>query len=174
VADNGPYRGGKATLYEGGTRVVALANWPGRIAAGTRVEGLIHVVDLYPTFLNLAGGRLDRGKPLDGVDAWATISRGEPSRRTEVVYNIEPSAAGIRQGDWKLVWRPALPPSAELYNLSEDPYEKTDLAAKHTDKVDALRARLTELAAAMAPPLFPPAAIEASLKLPPAFPEGGR
>ena len=174
VADNSPLRGGKASLYEGGTRVVALANGPGRIAAGTTVDGLIHVVDLYPTFVTLAGGRLDRGKPLDGMDVWATISRGEPSPRTEVVYNIEPSAAAIRLGDWKLVWRPALPPAAELYNLAEDPNEKTDLAAKHPDKVDALRVRLTELAAGMASPLFPPAAMEASLKLPPAFPERGR
>ena len=174
VADNGPYRDGKGSLYEGGTRVVALANWPGRIEAGTTVDGLIHAVDLYPTFVTLAGGRLDRGKPLDGMDVWATIRRGEPSPRTEVVYNIEPSAAGLRRGDWKLVWRPSLPPAAELYNLAEDPYEKTDLAAKHPDKVDALKERVNELAAAMAPPLFPPAAVEATLKLPPAFPEGGR
>src|SRR5439155_244886 len=46
--DNGPYRDGKGTLYEGGTRVVALANWPGRIKAGA-VDQPIHVVDVYPT-----------------------------------------------------------------------------------------------------------------------------
>ncbi|AMV37661.1 arylsulfatase B [Planctomyces sp. SH-PL62] len=173
VADNGPLRGGKGSLYEGGSRVVALANWPGRIKAGGTVDGLIHVVDLYPTFVTLAGGRLDRGKPLDGLDVWATIHRGEPSPRTEVVYNIEPSAAGLRRGDWKLVWHPALPPTAELYNLAEDPYETTDLAAKHPDQVAALQGRVIELAAEMTPPLFTPAAIEATLKLPPVLPSGG-
>ena len=142
VADNGPLRGGKGSLYEGGSRVVALANWPGRIEAGTTVDGLIHAVDLYPTFVTLAGGRLDRGKPLDGMDVWATISRGEPSPRTEVVYNIEPSAAALRQGDWKLVWHVSLPAAAELFNLAEDPYETTDLAAKHPDKVAALQGRV--------------------------------
>jgi arylsulfatase A-like enzyme len=173
VADNGPLRGGKGSLYEGGSRVVALANWPGRIEAGTAVDGLIHAVDVYPTFVTLAGGRLDRGKPLDGMDVWATISRGEPSPRTEIVYNIEPSAAGLRRGDWKLVWRVSLPPAAELFNLAEDPYETTDLAAKHPDRVAALQGRINELAAAMAPPLFMPEAMEAVLKLPPALPRGG-
>jgi arylsulfatase A-like enzyme len=174
VSDNGPFRGGKATLYEGGTRVVALANWPGHVEAGSTVDGLIHAVDLFPTFVALAGGRLDKGKPLDGMDVWDAISRGKPSPRTEVVYNIEPSAAGIRQGDWKLVWHASLPPAVELFNLAEDPYEETDLAAKHPDKVAALQERVNELAAVMAPPLFTPAAVEATLKLPPAFPEGGR
>ena len=53
--DNGPYRDGKGTLYEGGTRVVALANWPGQIKPGTVVDEMIHEVDMYPTLLGLAG-----------------------------------------------------------------------------------------------------------------------
>src|SRR5262245_64017866 len=57
-ADNGPYRDGKATLYEGGTRVVALANWPGHIKPGTVVDQPIHMVDLYPTLAGLAGASL--------------------------------------------------------------------------------------------------------------------
>lgn len=173
VADNGPFRGGKGSLYEGGSRVVALANWPGHIEAGATVDGLIHAVDLYPTFVTLAGGRLDQGKPLDGMDVWATISRGEPSPRTEVVYNVEPSTAAIRQGNWKLVWRVSLPAAAELFNLADDPHETTDLAAKHPDKVAALQGRVVKLAAEMAPPLFMPEAIEATLKLPPALPRDG-
>ncbi len=54
--DNGPYRDGKGTLYEGGTRVPALVNWPGHIKPGTVVDGIIHVVDTYPTLVDLAGG----------------------------------------------------------------------------------------------------------------------
>ena len=57
--DNGPYRDGKGSLYEGGTRVCALANWPGHIKAGSTVDGMIHVVDMYPTLPRLAGA-LDR------------------------------------------------------------------------------------------------------------------
>src|SRR5262245_10182249 len=74
-ADNGPYRGGKSMLYEGGTRVAALANWPGRIKSG-EVKEMMHVVDMFPTLAGLAGASLTRGKRLDGLDVWSTISDG--------------------------------------------------------------------------------------------------
>ena len=60
--DNGPYRDGKGSLYEGGTRVVALANWPGHIKPGITADGMIHVVDMYPT-LALLAGRLNGKMP---------------------------------------------------------------------------------------------------------------
>ncbi len=107
--DNGPYREGKGMLYEGGTRVPALANWPGHIKPGTVVDGMMHVVDMYPTLVGLAGGKFDKNKPLDGLDMWPTLSEGKPSPRTEVIYNIEPFRAGVREGDWKLIWRTPLP-----------------------------------------------------------------
>jgi arylsulfatase A-like enzyme len=97
-ADNGPYRSGKGTLYEGGTRVVALANWPGRITAG-EVKEVLHVVDMFPTLAGLAGADATKGKPLDGLDVWSTISAGKPSPRQDVVYNIEPFCAGVT-GSW--------------------------------------------------------------------------
>jgi arylsulfatase A-like enzyme len=172
VADNGPYRGGKGTVYEGGCRVAALANWPGRIKAGGTVDPLLHGVDLYPTFVGLAGGRTDKAKPLDGIDVWPTISQGKPSPRTEVVYNVEPSVAGVRQGDWRLVWHASLPAAAELYNLADDPSEKTDLSARHPERAAALRKRANELAATMAPPLFTQATVDQIHKLPPALPKG--
>ena len=76
------------------------------------LNDLIHVVDMYPTLLGLAGVKPGKGKPLDGLDVWATIREGKPSPRTEVVYNIESFRAGVRQGDWKLVWRTMLPAKA--------------------------------------------------------------
>ena len=96
--DNGPYRDGKGSLYEGGTRVVALANWPGHIKPGGTVDGMIHVVDMYPTLAGLAGASTGKSKPLDGLDVWPTISEGKPSPRTEIVYNIEPFFAAVREG----------------------------------------------------------------------------
>src|SRR5215510_6755352 len=98
-ADNGPYRDGKGTLYEGGTRVVALANWPGHIKPGTVVDQPIHMVDLYPTLAGLAGASLAKTKPLDGLDVWPTLSQGKPSPRSEVVYDIEPFRGAVRKGD---------------------------------------------------------------------------
>ncbi len=152
--DNGPYRDGKGSLYEGGTRVCACANWPGHIKPATVVKGMIHVVDLYPTFAALAGASTAKCKPLDGINVWDAIAEGKPSPRTELVYNIEPYRAAIREGDWKLVWRTVLPQNVELFNLAQDPYEKNNLAAEHPDKVAALEHRINELARQSAKPLF--------------------
>lgn len=171
--DNGPYRDGKGSLYEGGTRVVALANWPGHIRAGSTVTGMMHVVDLYPTLAALAGAKLGKNKPLDGMDVWGTISEGKPTPRTEIVYNVEPFRAGIRQGDWKLIWRTPLPQVLELYNIAEDPSEKTNLAAQHPDKVAALQKRAMELSTGMAKPLMLDTEFKAvieRLAMPPALP----
>jgi arylsulfatase A-like enzyme len=151
--DNGPYREGKGTLYEGATRVCALANWPGHIKPGT-VDGLIHVVDLYPTLAALAGASTAKCKPLDGVNVWETIAAGKPSPRSEIVYNIEPFRGAVRQGDWKLVWRTLLPSEVELFDLATDPSERSNLAAQHLAKVAALQQRIETLAKESAKPLF--------------------
>lgn len=151
--DNGPYREGKGTLFEGATRVCALANWPGHIQPGT-VDGLIHAVDLYPTLAALAGASTAQCKPLDGVDVWGTIAEGQPSPRTEIVYNVEPFRGAVRQGNWKLVWRTLLPSSVELFDLAQDPSESHDLAAQHPQTVALLQARLQALAKEAAKPLF--------------------
>jgi arylsulfatase A-like enzyme len=150
--DNGPYRGGKGTLFEGGSRVCACANWPGHIKAQT-VEGIIHAVDLYPTLAALAGASTAKCKPLDGVNVWDVIAENKPSPRTEVIYNVEPFRGAVRQGNWKLIWRTLIPTSVDLYNLAEDPYEKNNVAAAHPDKVAAMQERLNALGKEATKPL---------------------
>jgi arylsulfatase A-like enzyme len=173
--DNGPYREGKGTVYEGGTRVVAVMNWPGHIKPGTVVDEMIHEVDLYPTLLGLAGASAAGAKaPLDGLDVWGTISEGKPSPRTEIVYDLQPFQAGLRQGDWKLIWKTPLPQKVELYDIAKDPSEKDNVAADHPDKVMGLQKRANELAAEMVPPLMLQTELKAMkqrLSLPPALPD---
>jgi arylsulfatase A-like enzyme len=151
--DNGPYRDGKGSVLEGGTRVCALANWPGHIKPQT-VDGLIHVVDIFPTVAKLAGASTEKCKPLDGVNVWDVLANGAASPRDEIVYNIEPFRAAIRHGDWKLIWRTLLPSSVDLYNVSEDPSESNNLAASHPEKTAALQQRIETLARDAAKPLF--------------------
>jgi arylsulfatase A-like enzyme len=171
--DNGPYRGGKGSLYEGGTRVIALVNWPGHLRGGATTDGIIHVVDMYPTLAALAGASTAKAKPLDGLNVWSTLSEGKPSPRTEVIYNIEPFRAGVREGDWKLIWRTPLPSAPELYNIPQDPSEKNNLAAENPEKVAQLQKRANELAAVEAKPIFLETEFKAMLKrlaIPPALP----
>ena len=152
--DNGPWRDGKASLYEGGTRVLALANWPGHIPAGTVIDQPMHMVDMYPTLVNFAGGSVAKSKPLDGLDMGPTLTEGKPSPRTEVVYGIEPFRAAVREGDWKLVWQVTLPSKVELFNLAQDPGETNNLAAANPDKVAELQQRAQALAKEGVPPLI--------------------
>lgn len=155
VSSNGPLRGAKGTLFEGGTRVAAFATWPGRIPAGSVVDAPMHVVDLYPTFLKLAGAPSDQPKPVDGRDAWAAIASGGPSPREEILLNATPTDGAIRVGDWKLILqRPgagADSPGPLLFNLADDPNEESDLAADRPEKVVELKKRYDALAAEAVP-----------------------
>jgi arylsulfatase A-like enzyme len=171
--NNGPYRDGKGSVYEGGTRVVALANWPGRIKPGTTNNDVMHIVDIYPTLAGLAGAQLGKNKPLDGVDVWPTIGEGKPTSREEMVYNIEPYRAGVRKGNWKLVWTTLLPQQVELFDLSKDPSESTNVAEQNPDTVRALQARVTDLAKQTPPPLFLMELVRLGLSHKPEFPAVG-
>ncbi|WP_245749417.1 arylsulfatase B [Gemmobacter aquatilis] len=165
-ADNGPFRDGKGTTYEGGTRVAALMNWPGRIQA-SEVTGMMHVVDMLPTLASAAGASLAQSKPLDGIDMWATISQGGQTPRTSMIYNVDPGNGTIRDGDMKLVWNASLPPRVELFNLATDPNETTNLAEQMPEVVERLKAEVTRIAGEMAPPLLIPEAIKLTFGAPP-------
>ena len=153
-ADNGPFRDGKASLFEGGTRVVALANWPKYIKPGSVVYQPMHIVDWYPTLASLAGAKPAPTKPLDGFNSWPALIGGKITLRNEVVYGIEPFRAALRQGDWKLVWRVVLPSQVSLFNLAKDPAEKTNLADQYPEQVAKLKQQIEKLSQDAKPPLF--------------------
>lgn len=170
--DNGPFRDGKGSVYEGGTRVVALANWPGEIPAG-RNDGMMHMVDVFPTLAGLAGAATPAGVALDGLDLGPTLRGEAPSPRTEIVYNVEPYRAALREGDRKLVWTTFLPPRSELFDLAADPAEAQDLAAANPAEVQAMQARLADLATQAAPPAFFGELVRLGLSAAPDFPDLG-
>jgi arylsulfatase A-like enzyme len=121
------------------------------------VQQPLHVVDLYPTILTLAGASLEQRLPLDGRDAWATIAEGKPSPHDEILLNTTPRNGAIRVGDWKLVLNghrgvddteavPGEQVAVELFNLACDLSEKNNLASGQPDKVKELRERYDALA----------------------------
>jgi len=95
VDDNVPLQGHKAQLYEGGVRVPAVAVWPGVIKLGAVVKEPLHIVDMYPTLLKLAGAKLEQALPIDGRDAWPTIAEGRPSPHEEILHNVTAATGTI-------------------------------------------------------------------------------
>ncbi len=162
---NDPLREGKGSLYEGGTRVIALVNWPGHITPG-KSDGVMHVVDMLPTIAALAGADTGKAKALDGMDVWQALGAGQASPRQDMVYNIDPGTGALRDGKWKLVWTATLPPSVELFDLDADPSETNDLSAANPERVAELQDRVVELARSMVPPLFFATALGATLSQP--------
>jgi len=140
-ANNGILRGGKGSLHEGGVRVPTFMNWPGRLKPGTVNEPL-HMVDIMPTALALAGAKASTDKPLDGKNIWATVAEGKPSPHDDILVNVEAFRGAIIKGKWKLVKIALLPGKTELFDLTTDPGEKNDVAEQNPEVVRDLESRL--------------------------------
>lgn len=157
VTDNGKYRAGKGTLYEGGVRVAAFATWDGKIPAGKTNNEPMHIVDWYPTLLKLSGAKLEQKLPVDGMDVWPTLTDDKPGPHHSILLNTTPAGGAVRAGDWKLVVKKGTDDpdggeikrsteSVELFNLKVDPFEKTNLADNKGEKVMELKAELARFA----------------------------
>ncbi len=136
VSENGPLRGQKTDMYEGGHRVPAIAWWPGRVLPGTTDE-LTATFDIFPTFASLAG--IDPGSKLDGVDLGPVLFHRQPLPPRTLFWRMR-TATAVRKGSWKLVRHGETPP--ELYNLSEDLGETIDLAEARPQVVSELSEEL--------------------------------
>ncbi len=100
-ASNAPFRGGKGSLYEGGVRVPAFVNWPGKLKPRV-VNAPVHMVDVMPTLLALAGGKGSADHPFDGKDMWKTLADGRASPNEDVLINVEAfgSRSARATGSW--------------------------------------------------------------------------
>lgn len=140
---NGPLKGVKRDLYEGGIRVPFIASWPGKIKAGTTTDHVSAFWDLFPTVAEISG--LDRPDHLDGVSFLPTLL-GEPGQEEhEYLYwefHERGGRVAVRKGDWKAVRYNVLKqPDApmELYDLSKDIGETNNVAADHPEVVAEMR-----------------------------------
>jgi arylsulfatase A-like enzyme len=149
----GPFRGGKYSMYEGGTRVPTLLCWPARVKPGKTSDALISQVDFPRTFANLAGLEATFQDSRDVTDA---LLGNSEKGRDHVIEHAGQLA--IRMGDWKYI--PAgkgakkaaatntelgNDPECQLYDLSKDPGETNNVAKENPEKVKELAARLTAL-----------------------------
>ena len=157
--NNAPLRAAKLTVYEGGVRVPSAVWWPGVIEGGRTVDATIVSVDVMPTLVHFAGGNAEGERPLDGVEVAEALTGKAGTTPDREVYHFngqtgletEQIAVMSPQG-WKLI---VVGPDirrdggfqtekhrVELYNVREDPSEKTDRAREKKGLVDELGAKL--------------------------------
>jgi arylsulfatase A-like enzyme len=157
-AANGPWRGQKADIHEGGHRVPCLVRWPGRVKPGTATGRLACLTDFFATFAEIAGARLPEQAAEDSF-SFASLLLGRPPAqpvRTSLVMHSSQGLFAIRRDGWKLVEglgsggftppakvtpKPGEPPG-QLYHLYTDPAETTNRYAEEPAVVAALTAEL--------------------------------
>ena len=138
---NLPFRGGKATLFEGGIRVPCIARWPNRITPGSVSDQPCSAIDLNATFSEISGFE---NKQTDGISMLPILlGKSSPTSRTLVWHTgsheslQRKSWTAVRDGDWKWVQQPGQ--ETMLFNLREDPHETQNLAKIHIDIAQRLQ-----------------------------------
>ncbi len=149
---SGPLRDGKWTNFEGGIRVPCIMKWPGVIPPGTSNDQITGIVDMLPTFCELAGVLAPTDRVIDGK---SILPYMEGRKVTEPIHDtfIVPGAT-IRSGDWKLLIKSQKPGGGKsdkvgktdrvgaaagaLFNLREDVGETRDVSASHPEKIREL------------------------------------
>ena len=148
------FRGHKADIFDGGHRVPFLVRWPARIAAGTKSDQVICLVDFLATCADIVGAKLPDNAAEDSVSLLPALTgKADRPLREAVVHHSINGSFSIRQGNWKLElcsgsggWsapRPNTPdarklPPVQLYDLSKDIGEKTNVQAENPEVVDRL------------------------------------
>ena len=161
----GPYRGGKYSVFEGGTRTPFITRWKGRIQPGVSAE-VVSTIDLAASLAALTGTVLPADACGDSIDVSGALL-GKPGAKGRDHYVQQDNGGtgnfGFRVGDWKLVCyetkfanneiveqplqrTPA--PQFQLFDLAKDPGEKTDVFAKNPEVGENLKARLAAIVAA--------------------------
>ncbi len=101
ISSNGPLRGQKADVYEGGHRVPGIAYWPGKIKPGVVSDDIVMTMDMFPTFIKLAGVSLPSDFRLDGINIGPLLFKNKELPERMICWKIGTKKA-IRKGKWKL------------------------------------------------------------------------
>lgn len=151
---NSPLRGGKATMFEGGTRVPCVISWPGVVRPDTRSDALVQSEDFYPTLLESLDLKPQPEQRFDGVSILPALKGEEFSRNAVFQYfphdpgvpDWLPASVSVHRGDWKLI---RIFHGGEqgahrylLFNLRDDLNEQQNLAAENPDVTAELDAMI--------------------------------
>ncbi|MFN4176071.1 sulfatase-like hydrolase/transferase [Phenylobacterium sp.] len=152
---NRPYRGWKATFFEGGVHVPFFMRWPAKLPAGGRFESPVAHVDIFATAAGAAGAALPNDRPIDGVDLAPYLTAGGAAGGLDrTLYWRSGRYKMVMSGGWKLQVAEE-PKAVWLFDLKTDPTERRNLAKANPEKVRELTAALTRLDGQMVPPLWP-------------------
>lgn len=146
VASNAPFRDGRTSLYEGGVRTPCILRWPGRLPARTVVREPLINMDLFVLALRAAGLEMPQDRDVDGRDPMPALRDGAPSPHRNLYFQYRQTTA-MRQGRWKIV-RSSPDMAVELYDLSVDFAETTDLATARPELAERLSTELADWLAA--------------------------
>ncbi|WP_179348352.1 sulfatase family protein [Winogradskyella pacifica] len=149
---SGNLRGNKADIYEGGHRVPFIVRWPEVITAGTQTDRLTCMTDFIATCSDITGIKLDDTSGVDAISFLPTLKDPKKTNREDIISHSINGSFSIRKGDWKLAlcpgsggWStpragqtPEGSPSVQLFNLSDDIAETTNLQDKYPEKVEEL------------------------------------
>lgn len=145
---NGPLRGTKGTVLEGGTRVPCLLRWPARVTPGVS-HALVSQLDLFASFAALTGQTLKPGDAPDSENQLAAwLGQSPVGREFLVTQSNNGPPFALRQGTWKFIPNPggkATPPRPALFDLAEDLGESKNLADANPERVAAMRRKLAEI-----------------------------
>jgi arylsulfatase A-like enzyme len=152
----GPLRDGKGTPFEGGVRVPALVRWPGQLPAGRVVSEPANVVDLFPTLVAMAGGRMPAHRRYFGQDLQGLL-RGDVPRLSgagidggrEFLVYVGDDAVAIRTGRYKFVSEGFWSLQPGLFDLEADPGEERDLTRAEPDLLQRVLDRADALGRAV-------------------------
>ncbi|MFH5884661.1 sulfatase-like hydrolase/transferase [Halalkalibaculum sp. DA3122] len=134
ISNNGPLRGQKGQVYEGGHRVPMIAYWPGKIRAGTETDETAMTMDFFPTLVELTGSGPIKNQKIDGVSLLPVLLKNEHLPERTLFWKIRDDWA-IRMGPWKLV---NTGDDKQLFNLSNDIGEKRDISSQRPELLKTL------------------------------------
>jgi arylsulfatase A-like enzyme len=152
TSKNGGLRGFKMTTYEGGPRVPFISQWKGHWPSGLVYDAPVLNLDVFPTMMAAAGGKISDSDMLDGVDLAPFLTGANKARPHETIYWRFGQQWAIRHGDLKLVVARGGSGKPELYDLAVDYSESKDLASSRPEDVQKLQAKWNAWNAEQAPP----------------------